>query len=153
MRRNLAATASVALCLTAFGAMAANAQEAEAPPEGAIEAPTEDATIQAAAKVVQSMIDAGRVYDFKGWLGHFAPDVSGKIGDIRIEGRAALGKMFKPAFDMRLPDPKILQSGWTGDRIYIVQEEYLPDGSLTMVIYSAFEVRDGKIVAFEAYPY
>lgn len=110
--------------------------------------------MMASAKVVQSMYDTARKGDFEGWLRHFDSDVTYIVNNNVIIGRAELRKIFSlfnsdlKAAKMEAGVSGIIDSGWTGERVYIWQTEYLAD--IEIVTYSEFEVRRGKIVTVVA---
>lgn len=100
----------------------------------------------AAAKVVQGSIDAVRARNFERWLSFYSLDTVVIINDMVIDGRAQLRQVYEPVFEMNLPMPEILESGWTGERIYVLQREFHP-GGWEVETYAEYEVRGDKIVA------
>ncbi|MEL6529500.1 MAG: nuclear transport factor 2 family protein [Pseudomonadota bacterium] len=109
----------------------------------------EEARIAAAAKVVQSLIDASRTGDLEKWLNHLDPDVTYIINDTVFIGRAELRKVHKTflydakKIGLKLRAPEIFESGWTGDQIFIWQTEYF--GDREAVTYSEYEVKGDKV--------
>lgn len=130
----------------AFGATPASAQDAapEAKPEAQV---AEEARIKAAAKVLQRSIDAWRAGDFEGWINSYSPNVVLIGPQMEIAGRDNLRKLYRIAFDVGIPAPTILESGWTGERIYVRQlEQAAPDGPSERT-YAEYEIKDGLITA------
>lgn len=141
-----AAALTISLALSPVAATVASAEEA---PQN-----EKDASMQASAKVVQSMIDTYREGDFAGWLRHFSRDVTYIVNGTVLMGRAEMRKVHTTfLYDaekvgLRLKEPEILESGWTGDRIYIWYKEFV--GENEMVVYAEYEVRGGEIVTVVA---
>ncbi|QFT77304.1 nuclear transport factor 2 family protein [Erythrobacter sp. THAF29] len=100
----------------------------------------------AAARIVQGSIDAVRARNFERWLSFYSPDKVVIINDMMIDGRAQLRQVYEPVFKMNLPMMEILESGWTGERIYVLQREFHPSGR-EVETYAEYEVRGDKIVA------
>lgn len=113
-------------------------------------ASVDEARMLAAAKVVQRARDAWRARNFEGWIANFAPDVVIVTDSGSLTGRDNMRRIFKPVFDMNVPDPAILDSGWTGQKIYIHAREFGPDGSVLGESYAEYEVRAGKIISINA---
>lgn len=109
-----------------------------------------EAAKTASAKVVQASFDAWRARNFKGWLAKLAPDIQIMTPTMRISGREEARKIYRVFFDVSWPEAKILESGWTGERVYVVQEEFLPGGASVGVSYAEYEVADGLITLISA---
>lgn len=103
------------------------------------------AAMNTAATIVQASLDAWRARNFEGWIAKFAPDVQVITSQMRIIGRKELRAIYRVVFDAGFPEPKILKSGWTGERVFVVQEEFLPGGHSASITYSEYEVTDGLI--------
>lgn len=110
---------------------------------------SDEAEKATAAKVVQRAYDAYRAGDFEKWLSCYSSDVVLNIGNVNISGKSALRKIYAKAFKMKLRPSVILESGWVRGRVYIVQTEFLPDGS-EVETYAEFLVQNGSIVAVDA---
>ena len=106
-----------------------------------------DAQMQAAAKVVQGSLDKWRARDFEGWLAMYSSNVVVAAENMTLVGKAELRGVYKEVFDANLKTPKILDSGWTGQRIFVVQEEFGPNGEVIGTTYAEYEVKGGKITA------
>ena len=106
-----------------------------------------DAQMQAAAKVVQGSLDKWRARDFEGWLAMYSPNVVVAAENMTLVGKAELRGVYKLVFDANLKTPNILDSGWTGQRIFVVQEEFGPNGEVIGTTYAEYEVKGGKITA------
>ena len=104
--------------------------------------------MNAAAKVVQASLDDYRAGNFESWIEHYHPEAVVILTDVyAFTGRAEMRKYYKPVFDEGFPTPEIVESGWTGEAIYVVQNEYFPDGTFIGTTYAEYLVEDGKIVA------
>ncbi|QUL39182.1 nuclear transport factor 2 family protein [Erythrobacter sp. JK5] len=127
-----------------LGPSVASAQEPAAVPQS-----DDHKRMMAAAKVVQSARDTGLKGDFEGWLKHFTPDVVFIVNDTVVLGRAELRKVYTMFFSaargagLEMRAPEIIESGWTGDRIYVWQKEFL--GEAEIVTYGEYEVAGDKI--------
>jgi hypothetical protein len=107
----------------------------------------EDAKIAAAAKVVQRSLDQWRARNFEGWIANFSNDVVVAGDGIALVNKSELRDVYKQVFDLKLPVPEILDSGWTGERVYVVQREFGPNGEEMATTYAEYGVRGGKITA------
>lgn len=107
----------------------------------------DDAEMQAAAKVVQRSLDAWRARNFEGWLANYSPDAVVATENMTLVGRSELRKVYKMVFDAKLPNPQILDSGWTGSRIFVIQREFAAGGVELGTTYAEYEVKGGKITA------
>ncbi|MEL6238730.1 MAG: nuclear transport factor 2 family protein [Pseudomonadota bacterium] len=105
------------------------------------------AAMEASAKVVQASLDAWRARNFEGWIATYAPDVLVVSDQMRIVGRKELRAIYRTLFDVGLPAPKIVKSGWTGNRVFVVQEEFLPGGTSVGKSYAEYEVNGGLITS------
>ncbi|MEE4155312.1 MAG: nuclear transport factor 2 family protein [Erythrobacter sp.] len=132
--------------LAAAGSLAFYPAMAQDPPQAEASA-TNDAQMRAAAAVVQRSLDAYRKRDFEGWLNAYAMDVVVIGPGYELYGRDELMRAFRPVFEINLPPVEIIESGWTGDSVYVVQREYLPDGTLQGTTYAEYLVRGGKILS------
>ena len=141
--------AQVALAILAFAAAPslASAQAAEDTPPATAQP---DARIAQSAKVIQSSLDAWRAGDFEGWIKWYASDVIVIAPQMYIQGRKDLRAIYRPAFDMGVPAPTILDSGWTGEKVFIRQREYASANDPGMVTYAEYEVRGGRITSVNA---
>jgi len=108
--------------------------------------------IAAAARIVQSSIEAARANDFERWLSHFSADALFMANDKAVYGRESMRQGVNLAHAMGRLDSKvsltsieILDSGWTGDRIYTFSAETYSDG-IVVEYYSEYEIERGKIV-------
>ncbi|MBD2842262.1 nuclear transport factor 2 family protein [Erythrobacter rubeus] len=104
----------------------------------------DEARMNAAAKVVQRSIDAYRARNLDRWLAQFSPDVLVVVNGYANVGHRQLRETFETAVELGLPDPVILDSGWTGERVYLTVREFLPDGT-PIQSYSEYVVENGKI--------
>ncbi|MEO0590866.1 MAG: nuclear transport factor 2 family protein [Pseudomonadota bacterium] len=137
------------------GDQAANAPAEEAAPappsqEPAPAPPSYGPEALAAAKVVQGSLDAWRARNFEGWIAKYHPDVIVYAPRMRIEGRKELRAIYRAAFDLRVPSPDILSSGWTGERVFVSQQEYFGKGVPGAVTYAEYEVTGGVITTVYA---
>jgi len=121
------------------------AQESPPAEEPAPAPPAYDAEALAAAKVLQTAIDAWRARNFEGWIAKYHPDVVVYAPGMRIQGRKELRAIYRAMFDLRVPAPDILSSGWTGERVFVRQQEYFGKGVPGAVTYSEYEVVGGLI--------
>ncbi|MDJ0977100.1 MAG: nuclear transport factor 2 family protein [Erythrobacter sp.] len=106
--------------------------------------------VQAAAKVIQGSLDAWRAGNFEGWIKSFSPDVLVVSDQMRIVGRKELRAIYRFLFDSGVPEPQILESGWTGQRVYVRQQEFIAKGTPSAITYAEYEVKDGLITAVYA---
>jgi hypothetical protein len=143
MRRVAFALAFVA---AAPAVLAASVHAEEAAQETAQEA-EDTARMNASAKVVQRALDAWRARNFEGWIANYGEDVVIRVPGATLVGREEMRLIYEPMFQARIPDPKILESGWTGERVYVRQMEYLDKLTPVGVSYVEYEVRNGKIIA------
>ena len=148
MRSILAITAAAGLAISA-PASAGQAEAEPAPQAPASSAVNKDLEAKqlAAAKVVQRSLDAWRARNFEGWIAHYSPDVVVAMDAGTIVGRDELRKVYKIVFDLNVPVPQILDSGWVGEDVFVVQREFLPDGSVAGTTYAEYRVSGDKIVA------
>ena len=109
-----------------------------------------DPRIAQSAKVIQSSLDAWRAGDFEGWIKWYASDVVVIAPQMYIQSRKDLRAIYRPAFDMGVPAPTILDSGWTGEKVFIRQREYASANDPGMVTYAEYEVRGGRITSVNA---
>lgn len=116
----------------------------------------DQATIAAAAKVVQATIDASRANDFERWISHFAPNAYFEINGTPLRGRKEVRRSFRANEATGvvdeiglLKDLRVLESGWTGERVYVWQQETY-SGGYELVTYAEYEVKGGKVVAMYA---
>lgn len=153
---------SLAACALACGWAPLSAQDAQAPAPGEdagpvenpepAKAPTPVANPEAlaAAKVIQASLDAWRARNFEGWISKYHPEVIVYAPQMRIVGRKELRAIYRAVFDMRIPDPDILESGWTGERVFVRQQEYFGKGVPGAVTYAEYEVVGGLITTVYA---
>ncbi|MEM6856618.1 MAG: nuclear transport factor 2 family protein [Pseudomonadota bacterium] len=151
-----------ALACAAAPVMAQDEAEAKAPDqatqqlegqpteESATLAPVADPEALAAAKVIQASLDAWRARNFEGWIAKYHPNVVVYAPRMRIEGRKELRAIYRAQFDLRIPAPDILSSGWTGDRVFVSQQEYFGKGMPGAVTYAEYEVVGGLITTVYA---
>lgn len=118
--------------------------------QDAQEAPAADPQIAEAARVLQSSIDAWRAGDFEGWIARYSPSVVVQAPQMFLENREELRAVYRPVFDAGIPAPTILDSGWTGERIYVRQREYVAEGVEAGVTYAEYDVKGGLITAVYA---
>ena len=141
-----AAGLSFALVLAPFAETPALAEETQQA--------ANEAHMNASAEVVQSMVDSYRKGDFEGWLRHYSTDATIIINNVVLIGRAELRKVFNQvrsdaeAVGIQLRQPEIVESGWTGDRIYLWTHEFT--GENVSMVYTEYEVRNGQIVTVSA---
>jgi len=142
----------IAACLV--GAMAGGAAPTVAQDKAANSEPEtqalEEARIKAAAKVVQRAVNALRARDFSRWLACYSPDVVIRAPNMHINNREELRAIYQVYFRAKLPDPELLESGWTGERIYVRAREYFVEGGMGYDSYAEYEVEDGLITAVYA---
>ena len=113
-------------------------------------APVANPEALAAAKVIQASLDAWRARNFEGWIAKYHPDVVVYAPRMRIQGRKELRAIYRAAFDLRVPEPDILESGWTGERVFVRQQEYFGKGVPGAVTYAEYEVVGGLITTVYA---
>lgn len=130
-----------------------NAQEQahEVPQQASEESLAPDPQIAKAARVLQSSIDAWRAGNFEGWIARYSPNVVVQAPQMIIEGREELRAIYRVLFDGGIPAPAILESGWTGERIYVRQREFVAEGVPAGVTYAEYEVTGDLITAVTAY--
>ncbi|MEO0464712.1 MAG: nuclear transport factor 2 family protein [Pseudomonadota bacterium] len=114
------------------------AQEAEKP---------EPSEMEIAAGVVQNSLDAWRSRDFEAWISNYAPDVIVTVGSTAIFGREQLREIYRSAMRQGVPAPEIIDSGWTGSRIWVQQQEVFPDGTPGPLVYVEYTVSNQKIAS------
>lgn len=131
----------------AMAASAAMASMASAPIHAENQPSADEAKMQAAAMVVQRSLDQWRARNFEGWLSNYSPDVVIALDEGTLVGKSEVRQVYKLVFDAKLKVPEIVDSGWTGERIYVVQREFGPNGGELGTTYAEYEVRGGKIVA------
>ena len=119
--------------------------------KAAQEAPAADPRIAASARVLQSSLDALRAGNFEGWIARYSPNIVIQSPHMIIKGRKELRAIYRVFFDAGVPSPTILESGWTGERIYVRQREFLPEGTTAGVTYAEYEVKGGLITSVNAY--
>ncbi|MEL6707476.1 MAG: nuclear transport factor 2 family protein [Pseudomonadota bacterium] len=133
----------------AFSATAASAQEEPASSPPAQQA-DDEARMMAAAKVIQRSLDAVRARNFKRWLACFSPDVIVRSPQMHINNRAELKAIYEFFFkedSAILAVPEILESGWTGERVFVRAKEQLGEGGPFLTTYAEYEVENGQITA------
>lgn len=128
----------------------AQEQAQEAPEEASQESLAPDPQIAKAARVLQSSIDAWRAGNFEGWIARYSPTVVVEAPQMIIEGREELRAIYRVLFDGGIPAPAILESGWTGERVWVRQRESLAEGVVAGVTYAEYEVKGGVITAVYA---
>lgn len=131
----------------AFTATAALAPFVAAPLHAEEQPSADEAKIQAAAKVVQKSLDFWRARNFEGWLSMFSSDVTVALDGGALVNKAELRRVYKVVFDLNAPPPEIIDSGWTGERVFIIQREFGAGGEELAITYGEYEVRGGKITA------
>ena len=131
----------------AFGFAAAMLPIIGAPLHAETKQTATDAKMNAAAKVVQRSLDAWRKGNFEGWLAQYSPNVVVATDGMTLVGKAEVRKVYKLVFDAKLKTPEIIESGWTGERIFVVQQEFGPNGGVIGTSYAEYEVKGGKITA------
>ena len=145
----------VALAALASAPIAAkpNAQEEAQPADQQTADPqaANEERMKASAKVLQRSLDALRARNFEGWLATYSPNVIVRSPQMHINNRKELRAIYRVVFDANLPDPEILESGWTGERIFVRQREYLPEGTMAGVTYAEYEIKGGLITSVNAY--
>ena len=136
-----------------FASMPVSAQDnTPSPAQEAAKAQADDeARMKAAAKVLQRSLDAARARDFEGWVACFSPDVIIRSSQMHINNRKELRAIYRVFFDANLPDPEILESGWTGKRVWVRQREFFAKGGPSLVSYAEYEVQGGLITAVYAH--
>ena len=134
-------------CAAALFAAAALVPPASAPLSAETKPSADEAKMNAAAKVVQRSLDKWRARDFNGWLAQYAPNVVVAIDGMTLIGKDEVGKVYKAVFDAKLKFPEVVESGWTGQRIFVVQKEFGPNGVFIGTTYAEYEVKGGKITA------
>ena len=147
MRRAAIVLALVIVSPVALAAPAQAQETAEQAAAQTAEQAADTARMNASAKVLHRALDAWRARNFEGWLANYSDDIVIKGTGFTILGRKEMRLLYEPIFQARIPAPKILESGWTGERVYIRQLEYLDKSTPDGVSYSEYEVRGGKIVA------
>jgi len=148
-RRSLLITAGLAVAL-AVGATPASAQDAapEAKPEKQKETQAaEEARIKAAAKVLQRSLDALRAKNFERWIACYSPDVVIRSPQMHINSRKELRAIYGYFFKTNVAHPEILDSGWTGERIYVRALETFGEGGPSVATYAEYEIENGLITA------
>lgn len=130
-----------------LGAAPPEQSEPDKPTEPAPQEADGKARMYAAAKVVQASLDEWRARDFEGWISHYDKDVVVITDQMHISGRDQLRAIYRPVFDAGVPAPKILESGWTGTRIYVRQQEFIGEGLPIGISYAEYEVTVSKITA------
>lgn len=129
----------------------AQAEAREASREASQKAAAPDPRIAESARVLQSSINAWRAGNFEGWIARYSPNVLVQAPQMFIEGRQELRAIYRALFDGGIPAPDILDSGWTGERIFVRQREYVAEGVPAGVTYAEYEVKGGLITAVYAY--
>lgn len=142
--------AAMVFWATPLGAAPPEPSEPDKPTQPTPQEAEDKARMYAAAKVLQASLDALRARDFEGWLSHYDKDVEVITDQMHISGRDQLGAIYRPLFDAGLPVPKILESGWTGTRIYVRQQEFIGEGLPVGVSYAEYEITGSKITAVYA---
>ncbi|MEM7702048.1 MAG: nuclear transport factor 2 family protein [Pseudomonadota bacterium] len=110
----------------------------------------DEARMMAAAKVVQRSLDALRARNFKRWLACYSPDVIVRSSQLHINNREELRAIYAYFFQAgpgALADPEILESGWTGERVFVRVKEQLGKGGPFFISYVEYEVENGQIIA------
>lgn len=132
-----------------FSSTAASAQEEPVSSPSAQQS-DDEARMMAAAKVIQRSLDAVRARNFKRWLACYSPNVIVRSPQMHINNREELRAIYEFFFNegsAAIADPEVLESGWTGERVFVRAKEQFDAAGPFVITYAEYEVENGLITA------